>query len=294
MRIAFIGFGEAGRAFAASLRNRNLSISAYDVQFGGPDDAAFRVAAHERNVKLADSAEAAVADADWVFSAVTAADSLEAARSVSEVLKPGQVYFDINSVSAGRKKETAALLGPSGATYVDVAVMAPVDSRGHQTPLLVAGPVEGEIAAGLSRLGFGFELVGKEIGGATAIKMVRSLFVKGLEAITVQALLAADAAGCFDNVYASLSGSYPKLGWPEFPTYNFERVTRHGLRRAAEMRECAASMKELGFPAGFALADAIADLQQEIGSLGIRLDPGDDLTDALATVGRMRAAASSS
>ncbi len=129
----------------------------------------------------------------------------------------------------------------------------------------------------LSRLGFAFDTAGAEIGAATSVKMIRSLFVKGLEAITVQALLAAHAAGCLDRVYSSLSNSYEKLGWPEFPLYQLERVTRHGVRRAAEMRESAASMRELGFPAGFALADAIADVQEEIGRLGARLGSGDDL-----------------
>ena len=122
--------------------------------------------------------------------------------------------------------------------------------------------------------------------------MVRSLFVKGLEAITVQALLAAHQAGCFDRVYASLSASYEKLGWPKFPLYQLERVTRHGVRRAAEMRESAATMKELGFDAGFALADAIAALQDEIGHLGVSLDQPAGIAQAVERVTRAREAGS--
>ncbi len=82
------------------------------------------------------------------------------------------------------------------------------------------------------------DVVGETAGDATAVKMVRSLFVKGLEAITVEAALAAAASGCFDRVMTSLEKSYPGLGWPDNVSYNFERTLRHGARRAAEMREC--------------------------------------------------------
>jgi hypothetical protein len=107
--------------------------------------------------------------------------------------------------------------------------------------------------------------------------MIRSLFVKGLEAITVQAISAARQAGCYDEVYESLSGSYKVLGWPEYAEYQFERMMRHGVRRAAEMRESANSMRELGFANGGALADAIAAWHDEVGGLGCSAPQGADL-----------------
>ncbi len=140
MHIAFIGFGEAARAFVASLReDAGLSFAAYDILQDKGEGAELRKAAEKLGVELAPDAPHAVAGADWIFSAVTAADSLEAARSVATALRPGQLYVDINSVSAARKRETAALLAPSGAAYLDMAVMAPVHPRGHRTPVLVAG-----------------------------------------------------------------------------------------------------------------------------------------------------------
>ncbi len=152
------------------------------------------------------------------------------------------------------------------------------------------GPVEGALADVFAHLGFEFEVVGPRIGSATQIKMIRSLFVKGLEAITVQALLAAQAAGCLDRVYDSLSKSYAGLGWPQFALYEIERVSRHGVRRAAEMRELAATMGELGFDAGFALAEAIADIQRQIGELGDSAEMEADLSAALERIVRLRGA----
>lgn len=288
MKIAFIGFGEAARAFTQSLREEGrLSFCAYDILIGSnaPKEQALRDAAAYLGVELRNSAETAVEDADWVISAVTAADSLDAAKSVAEHLRQGQVFIDLNSVSAGRKIESAKLVEAGAAVYVDMAVMAPVHPRGHKTPILLAGPACAGLAPTFKQLGFDYSVAGDEIGAATSIKMLRSLFVKGLEAVTVQTLLAARAAGRFDEIYASLSSSFPQLGWPQFPLYQLERVTQHGVRRAAEMVESAATQGELHLPAGKELGLAIASVQDTVGSLGIRVDAKDgDLAEALDEV----------
>lgn len=281
MKIAFIGFGEAARAFVASLKEQDLRFAAFDILTVSGNDGPLRVAADELGVALTASPAEAVRDAEWVISAVTAADSLNAARSVAGTLGAGQTFIDINSVSAGRKREAAQLVSVDGAAYLDMAVMAPVHPRGHRTPVLIAGPACEAMATKLGALDFDFEVAGPEVGDATSIKMVRSLFVKGFEAITVQALLAAEAAGCLDAVYASLSKSFPQLGWPEFPLYQLERVTRHGVRRAAEMHESAQTMAELGLPAGRDLAAAIAGLQQDLGELGFTVGKDDELADVV-------------
>ncbi|QKV17891.1 NAD(P)-dependent oxidoreductase [Oricola thermophila] len=285
MHIAFIGFGEAARAFVSSLKPLGIGrFTAYDIKQGTAEADPVEAAAAELGVALAEGPVAAIEGADWVIAAVTAASSLEAAQSVEGGLKAGQVYVDINSVSARRKQDTAALVRARGAAYLDMAVMAPVHPRGHRTPVLVAGDHGGAVAEALSRLDFDFRVAGDEVGAATSIKMIRSLFVKGLEAITVQAISAAREAGCFDEVYKSLSGSYKVLGWPEFAEYQFERMMRHGVRRAAEMRESANSMRELGFANGGALADAIASLHDEVGSLGCSVPEGGDLGAIADTV----------
>ena len=116
--------------------------------------------------------------------------------------------------------------------------------------------------------------------------MVRSLFVKGLEAITVEAMLAARASGAFEKVLASLSNSYPGLGWPDIVGYNFERTLRHGKRRAAEMRESAATLDALGLNGG--LAAEIARVQDAMGQLPLDDMPEGDTADAIAQVLKAR------
>ena len=264
MRIAFIGFGEAARSFRTSLAERvpEIVFTAYDID----DTSALREAMAQAGVTRAESSAQAIADAAIIFSAVTADQATAAALEAAKSLCPGQVFIDINSVSPQRKRDNAAAVEGAGADYIDMAVMAPVHPRGHATPVLVAGPKADAFSRKvLSELGFSFDVAGESVGSATAIKMVRSLFVKGLEAITVECLLAACASGCFDEVLASLSKSYPGLEWPKIAEYHFERSTRHGKRRAAEMLESGATLDELGLNG--ALAREIADVQARMGGL---------------------------
>jgi 3-hydroxyisobutyrate dehydrogenase-like beta-hydroxyacid dehydrogenase len=271
MRIAFLGFGEAARAFCDSLAGEGVAFSAYDILL---DDAgraeAMRDAMRGRNVTIAGS-PAGLRDADWIISAVTADQSLIAARSLLPHLVQGQVVIDLNSVSPGRKRQTAEEVGTAGAAYLDMAVMAPVHPRGHRTPVLLAGEQAEALSREIAALGFNGRVVGDRPGAAAAIKMVRSVFVKGLEAITVEALLAAEASGCFEEILASLSSSYPGLDLPKTAPYQFERTLRHGARRAAEMRESAATLNALGLRGG--IAAETAEIQERMGRAGKSVDP---------------------
>lgn len=283
MIIGFIGFGEAARAFQESLHQRDASLAfaAYDILLDNAATApTMRSEMERRGVTVAEYS-AGIANADWIISAVTADQSLAAIEALAPHLSAGRTVIDINSVSPDRKRKSAALVEKAGATYLDMAVMAPVHPRAHRTPVLVAGGVSPALRGMLERLDFSFRIVGDEVGRATAIKMVRSLFVKGLEAITVEALLAAEASGCFEEIFDSLSSSFAGLGWPEFANYEFERTIRHGKRRAAEMRESAATVAALGLNGR--LADEIANVQDGMGGLETPLPEG-DLKDVIAAI----------
>ena len=255
MRIGFLGYGEAARAFRAGLTGE---IIAFDRKL--PDPAMASAMEGDGVAVLNDIS--GLAQADWIISAVTADQSLLAVEPLLPHLRQGQLLIDINSVSPNRKAETAAKVTAKGALYLDMAVMAPVHPRGIATPVLIAGPDAERLLPALTALGFKANIAGHSVGRATAIKMVRSLFVKGLEAITVEALLAAEASGCFEEILASLSGSFAGLGWETFPAYQFERTTTHGARRAAEMRESGATLADLGLNGQ--LAVEIANVQDEM------------------------------
>lgn len=264
MKIGFLGYGEAARAFHDGLARDGLTFLAHDLKLAAGDVAMRRAMADRGAVPC--RAVAGLSEADWIFSAVTADQSLLAIEPLLPHLRQGQVVFDINSVSPDRKRETSVRVEQAGARYLDMAVMAPVHPRRQATPVLLAGPDAEGLLPDLLALGFSATVAAGGPGAATAIKMVRSVFVKGLEAITVETLLAAEASGCLDAIVASISGSYPGLDWPRSAEYQFERTTAHGARRSAEMRECAATLDALGLSGG--LAHAIADVQAEMGLVG--------------------------
>src|SRR5580692_1464825 len=171
--IAFIGFGEAGQAIAAGLREAGVeTMAAWDILFPQAAGERLKQAARAAGVRCANSATDAIRGVDLIISAVTAASSVDAAQSVKSHLAGTPYFLDINSVSPGRKQETAKLLGDAG-RYVDVAVLAPIYPARHRTLMLLAGPHADAIAPALAALGMRVSIAGAETGAAAAIKMVR-------------------------------------------------------------------------------------------------------------------------
>ncbi len=264
--ICFIGFGEAGQAIAAGLREAGVeTMSAWDILFPRREGEKLRKAAETAGVRCAASAAEAMRGADIIISAVTAASSVDAAQSIKPHLA-GQPYFlDINSVSPGRKQKTANLLG-GAARYIDVAVLAPIYPARHQTPMLLAGTHAEAIASQLAELTMRVSVAGGEIGAAAAIKMVRGVMIKGIEALTLECFLAASRAGVIDEVATSMKNNYPGLDWTKVVPYNLERMAAHGERRAAEMEEVADTLRELGVEPLMTMATV--KRQREMGQIG--------------------------
>jgi 3-hydroxyisobutyrate dehydrogenase-like beta-hydroxyacid dehydrogenase len=267
-RLCFIGFGEAGQALASGLCEAGAqTMSAWDILFPDAEGQSLREAGERIGVRLGTSAADAIQGADIIVSAVTAASSLDAAKSAKPHLRGDQFYIDINSVSPGRKQETARFLD-GAARYVDVAVMAPVHPARHQTPILLAGPSAEVIEPILTALDMRATVAGPDIGAAAAIKMVRSVMIKGMEALTLECFLAAARAGVEEQIIATLSKSFPSLDWPKIVGYNLERMASHGMRRAAEMEEVADTLRELGIEPH--MAQATVARQRQMGELGKR------------------------
>ena len=267
--IAFIGFGEAGQTIGRGLLAQGAKLRAYDILF---DDAAdggrLRRAAESLGVAAARDHVEAVRQAGIVFLAVTAGSSLVAAASCLPGLRKGQLFLDINSVSPQRKIEAAKLVAPTGAAYVDVAVMAPVAPYEHKVPCLVGGPGAEALLPLARALGMKMELVSAEVGQASAIKMFRSIMIKGLEALVLESMVAAAEYDVQERVLASLKETFPSLDWEQLSGYMIERVVSHGKRRAAEMREVAETLTGIGLEP--IMASATAARQQWLADLGVK------------------------
>src|SRR5690606_34732295 len=181
---------------------------------------------------------AAVQDADLVISAVTASSAAQAAVDAAQCLHAGQYFLDINSVSPATKHADRDAIEAAGGFYIESAVMAPVPPYGLKVPMLLGGEHAQALSGSLNELGLRTKAVSTQVGVASAIKMCRSVMIKGLEALTVECMTAARRYGAEEAVLASLNETFPGMGWTEnLPHYLISRVAEHGRRRAAEMRE---------------------------------------------------------
>jgi 3-hydroxyisobutyrate dehydrogenase-like beta-hydroxyacid dehydrogenase len=261
-RIGLVGFGEVGGIFGRDLAKQGVRVSVYDILFHSPESrAAMLQLAQECGVEARESLAECIRDAELIISAVTASSSVDVATEASRILRPGQIFLDINSVSPNTKRADAAQIEPSGAQFVESAVMAPVPPYRLKAPMLLGGRYASELAPHLAVFGMDATPVSEKIGVASAIKMCRSVMIKGIEALAVECLFAARRYGADQAVLASLEVTYPEMGWREkLPNYLVSRVAEHGRRRAAEMREVAEALRDVGIDP--LMAEATAERQE--------------------------------
>lgn len=256
-RVCLLGFGEVGQTLIADLRAAGIgAITAYDVLFGDPNSAPSRAAA-AADVLVAKSARLAVADADLVICAVTAAQDIAAAQSVAGAMKSSAYFLDVNSVSPGVKQQAASIIEAGGARYVEAAIMSPIAPKCAASPMLFGGPHAAEFLPLARPLGFkGAEVFSSQLGKASAAKMCRSVMIKGMEALLAESLLAARHYGVESAVLDSLRNLFPGENWPVVARYMISRSMIHGRRRAEEMREVAKTVAEAGLDSHMSAASA--------------------------------------
>lgn len=267
--LGFVGFGEAGSRIAAGLREAGAGdLFAYDI--AAPTSAGERIGqrASDSRVVLVDSNAELASRASIIFSLVTASSALEAARQNLPYLTAANVYVDGNSVSPATKREIGTLIQSGGAQFVEAALMAPVPKlRGQSVPMLLNGNAAPQLAPLLRSLGFSFELLDEPFGTAAAVKMCRSIVVKGLEAIMTECALAATEFGADDRVFASLDRTHPGIEWKRLADYMVNRVVVHGERRAREMEQVAETLRSVGIEP--IMSEAAARRQDWAARLGL-------------------------
>ncbi len=256
--IGMVGYGEVGRIFTAGLKQQVGATSVWDTKF--PANPSHRGQATQAGVNVCDSMAALCAQADLVISAVTASNTLAVAEAAAAYIRPGAVFLDLNSASPGTKQQAAQLIEAAGARYVEAGVMTSVPPYGIRVPMLLGGTSASELAEVLNAWGMDAKAVSDKLGVASAIKMCRSVMIKGLEALVIESYATARAYGVEEHVLPTLVETFPSIDWQKQGSYFFSRVVQHGQRRAEEMREAANTVREAGFEPF--MASAIADKQQ--------------------------------
>lgn len=246
-RIAFIGFGEAAKTFISSWDNKAPEIiNAFDLKTNSVFTRERKLLEYiEHGVQGTFKAEEAIDGAQVIFSLVTADQAEPALQALIPSLSEKQIILDCNSCSPKTKQRLAQQVKAQGAEYIDVAIMAPVLAAKPRIPLNISGERADKVADYLSQAGFDVEVISEQVGDASSIKMLRSVMVKGLEALTTECLLAARKSGVEEHVLKSLSNTYPGLALGDLSRYHMERMLNHGERRHAELKEVAATLSEL-------------------------------------------------
>lgn len=248
--LGLVGYGEVGRIFGAGLGAHFASVRAWDIDFRGVAP----------GVQVCASLQELARNCDLVISAVTAANTLAVAQEAAPHLRPGTVFLDLNSASPGTKLQASQGVEAAGAHYVEAGVMTSVPPFGIKVPMLLGGPQAQALSLRCNAMGMDTRAVAATIGTASAIKMCRSVMIKGLEALVIESYTTARAYGVEAHVLPTLAETFPSIDWEKTGGYFFSRVAQHGKRRAEEMRECAQTVREAGFAP--LMAEAIAEKHQ--------------------------------
>lgn len=247
MRVLFIGFGEAGFNIAAGLKEEGLTdMGTFDVNAEAPDFAeTFQKRVRESGVRVFSDLASACAEAEFIFSLNSAKAALSVAQGVFAFLKPGQVFVDMNSAAPTVKEAINALPRQSGVLFCDAGIMGTVPGNRHKVPMFLAG--EGARAFADAFAGYSMKLtvLDAPAGGPSAIKMLKSVVMKGLPQLMFESFEGAMKYGVLDTLAASLASSLEGKSIQKLADTFIARTLIHAGRRSAEMRDVLETLNAL-------------------------------------------------
>ena len=246
--IGFLGFGEAGFHLARGLRRAGAPrLAAFDINANeGTTGERIHSRAMETGTHLVPTPEALVDCSCIILSVVTAASAVDAARSVAGKVNADHLLVDLNSVAPATKRRIGDIVADGAGRFIEGAIMAPVPPAEHRVPILLNGPWAHTLVDALSCYDMRLDVMDGPVGAAAAVKMCRSIVIKGLEALLLECSLAAREYGAADRVFDSLNETYPAMDWRTTADYLIGRVLEHGERRAREMEEVAETLRAAG------------------------------------------------
>jgi 3-hydroxyisobutyrate dehydrogenase-like beta-hydroxyacid dehydrogenase len=281
--IGLLGYGEVGQTLAGDLRRCcDAELIAYDRLFATQGSAPCAGLDSQPYVTAAASPEQLARRSDLIISAVTAAQDIIAAESIAGAIRDGAFFLDLNSVSAETKHRCAILIDTAGGRYVEAAVLSPIQPLRIASPILLGGPNAQEFLPLSETLGFsGASVFSTAIGGASAVKMCRSIVIKGLEALFTECLVTARQYGVEEDVIASLDDLLTSRNCRSLAQYMLERSIMHGVRRAEEMREVVTTVAASGVDPW--MSEACVNRQQWAAQFSAALEH-DDLASILDSI----------
>ena len=282
IRLGLVGYGEIGSTLGRGLRNAGLrSVVAYDKHaFGGPYGGLIQQRAQEAGVTLLHDPRHLAADADVILGVTPGSSSLDSAKALAGHLTPAHAFVDVASATPRIKREVAALVAPSGAVVGDASIVGtPAD--GHGLPILASGPAAERMRDALIPWGMRIEAVGPDVGTASGIKILRSVVMKGLEALLVECLLGASELGIDGTILQSIDRSL-RRPFAEVANAMLCAGAIHAERRAEEAAMSAEALSDAGLDP--VMAKAAAARLRWVAGLGLKQHFGGVVPDSYGQV----------
>lgn len=254
--ITFVGFGEASYHIAKGLKAEGLEgIIAYDAFWDHPERGGLiQQRAKEADIILLPTLKEAVESSKFILSATSAKIAVPIAASIFPYMKSGQIFVDINAASPMAMKEIDELQKKEGVLFCDAAVMGVVPSEGHKVPMLLSGNGGAVFQNELTKYGMKLKDLNTVAGGSSAIKMFRSVFMKGLTQLLIESLSASAKFGVLDTIVESLSESINNKTIEDLSNQLIPRTVVHAERRVSEMKEVIATLEEMGLDASMSIS----------------------------------------
>ena len=247
MRLGILGFGEAGLRFAQDLSQGGLTdIVAYS-RTGAKEPAAgpLHAQAAAAGAKLVKTVRALCKGTDVVIALTPGKSAVAAARKTLKYLSPGQIYVDMSSAAVKTMEDIARLL-EGRARFVDAAIMSPVPLNGIKAGVAASGADAEAFRALMEPYGMNVNVVGSKPGGASAMKLLRSVCMKGLSGVLIESLEAAQRYGVLEAVAADIAGSFEERTFAEYMKRYVCGTVVHAERRVHEMADALALLNSLG------------------------------------------------
>ncbi|MDT4762644.1 DUF1932 domain-containing protein [Sphaerochaeta sp. PS] len=242
--LGFIGFGEASFSIAKGLHESSKpEVVAYDVMAGVMPIVKQR--AEETQVRLLPSLASLIDASDVILCATSAKYALSIAKEAAPFLKEGKIYSDLNSASPNVKKEIAGLVDGTGALFADSAVMEIVPPYKHKVPIAVSGSGARLYAEMLNSIGMNITYINDQAGSSSAMKMFRSVFMKGFTSLMLETFLASQKMGVCDQVLESISNTLQQNSVEMLANLLINRTAVGYERRISEMEDVVSTLEDL-------------------------------------------------
>jgi 3-hydroxyisobutyrate dehydrogenase-like beta-hydroxyacid dehydrogenase len=256
MKLGFIGFGGAGYGLAKGLKEAGIQeVHFHDrMQKTPPYAEVIRRHAAEIGALQAATAGELLSRIDVVFSCVTGAMAVSVAEETAPFFAPGKLYADVNTAAPQIKEQVAGIIEKTGTAFVDAAMMGAVPTFLHRVPILASGGGAERFQSSMQPYGMNIRVIGAKPGQASAIKMFRSIFMKGLLSLFLEMLTATHRYGVDETVLGSIAESLDGVPFLETARLQMTKGSVNAERMAHEMEEVIATLEEMGLPAGMSRA----------------------------------------